>query len=382
MDFVGRRYWFFLISALVLVPGLIFLAISPGLKQGIDFTGGSSLAVRFATVVDEVDIRTVLNDNGHPDARVQRDQNSDTTFFIQTTELRENAVVDALAVLTPGSDVELLSFDGGSSLSVRFATAVDEVDIRTVLSDNEHPDAEVRKDQDSNTTFFIKTREPQENAVVSALAVLTPGSDVELLSFDLVSAAFAREILLNALWAVLAAAVGIFFFLWWAFRSVPNPMRYGAAALVALLHDTLIVIGIFAMLGVLFDVEVNTMFFIAFLLVYGYSVNDTIVIFDRLRENAINYPTRTLEANVNVSISESIGRSLNTSLTLLFTLLALLLFGGPTIREFLWVLLIGVVVGTYSSIGIASSVLVAWEAGDFGRLLGRVRRSADASESA
>ena len=382
MNFVGRRYWFFLLSALVLVPGLIFLAVAPGLKQGIDFTGGSSLAVRFATVVDEVDIRTVLNDNGHPDARVQRDQNSDTTFFIQTTELRENAVVDALAVLTPGSDVELLSFDGGSSLSVRFAVAVDEVDIRTVLSDNGHPDAEVRKDQDSNTTFFIKTREPQENAVVSALAVLTPGSDVELLSFDLVSAAFAREILLNALWAVLAAAVGIFFFLWWAFRSVPNPMRYGAAALVALLHDTLIVIGIFAMLGVLFDVEVNTMFFIAFLLVYGYSVNDTIVIFDRLRENAINYPTRTLEANVNVSISESIGRSLNTSLTLLFTLLALLLFGGPTIREFLWVLLIGVVVGTYSSIGIASSVLVAWEAGDFGRLLGRVRRSADASESA
>ena len=382
MNFVGRRYWFFLLSALVLVPGLIFLAVAPGLKQGIDFTGGSSLAVRFATVVDEVDIRTVLNDNGHPDAKVQGDQNSDTTFFIQTTELRENAVVDALAVLTPGSDVELLSFDGGSSLSVRFATAVDEVDIRTVLSDNGHPDAEVRKDQDSNTTFFIKTREPQENAVVSALAVLTPGSDVELLSFDLVSAAFAREILLNALWAVLAAAVGIFFFLWWAFRSVPNPMRYGAAALVALLHDTLIVIGIFAMLGVLFDIEVNTMFFIAFLLVYGYSVNDTIVIFDRLRENAINYPTRTLEANVNVSISESIGRSLNTSLTLLFTLLALLLFGGPTIREFLWVLLIGVVVGTYSSIGIASSVLVAWEAGDFGRLLGRVRRSADASESA
>ena len=382
MNFVGRRYWFFLLSALVLVPGLIFLAVAPGLKQGIDFTGGSSLAVRFATVVDEVDIRTVLNDNGHPDAKVQGDQNSDTTFFIQTTELRENAVVDALAVLTPGSDVELLSFDGGSSLSVRFATAVDEVDIRTVLSDNEHPDAEVRKDQESNTTFFIKTKEPQENAVVSALAVLTPGSDVELLSFDLVAAGFARESLLNALWAVLAAAVGIFFFLWWAFRSVPNPMRYGAAALVALLHDTLIVIGIFAMLGVLFDIEVNTMFFIAFLLVYGYSVNDTIVIFDRLRENAINYPTRTLEANVNVSISESIGRSLNTSLTLLFTLLALLLFGGPTIREFLWVLLIGVVVGTYSSIGIASSVLVAWEAGDFGRLFGRVRRSADASESA
>ena len=308
MDFVGKRRWFFLVSALVLVPGLVFLAIGPGLKQGIDFTGGSSLSVRFASAVDEVDVRAVLGENGHPDAKVQRDQDSDTTFFIQTRELQE----------------------------------------------------------------------AQKNAVVEALAVLTPGSDVELLSFDLVSAAFAREILVNAFWAVLAAAVGIFFFLWWAFRSVPNPMRYGAAALVALLHDTLIVVGIFAMLGVLFDVEVNTMFFIAFLLVYGYSVNDTIVIFDRLRENAINYPMRTLKDNVNVSISESIGRSLNTSLTLMFTLLALLLFGGPTIREFLWVLLIGVIVGTYSSIGIASSVLVSWEAGDFGRLLGRVRRGAQA----
>ena len=305
MDFVGRRRWFFLLSALVLVPGLVFMAIGPGLKQGIDFTGGSSLSVRFAAAVDEVDVRTVLADNGHPDARVQKDQGSDDTFFIQTRELQEE----------------------------------------------------------------------QKNAVVDALAALTPGSEVELLSFDLVSAVFAREILVNAFWAVLAAAVGIFFFLWWAFRSVPNPMRYGAAALVALLHDTLIVIGIFAMLGVLFDVEVNTMFFIAFLLVYGYSVNDTIVIFDRLRENAINYPARTLQENVNVSISESIGRSLNTSLTLMFTLLALLLFGGPTIREFLWVLLIGVVVGTYSSIGIASSVLVAWENGDFGRLLGRGRRA-------
>ena len=305
MDFVGRRRWFFLLSALVLVPGLVFLAIGPGLKQGIDFTGGSSLSVRFVSAVDEVDVRTVLGDNGHPDAKVQKDQGSDDTFFIQTRELQEE----------------------------------------------------------------------QKNAVVDALAALTPGSEVELLSFDLVSAAFAREILVNAFWAVLAAAVGIFFFLWWAFRSVPNPIRYGAAALVALLHDTLIVIGIFAMLGVLFDVEVNTMFFIAFLLVYGYSVNDTIVIFDRLRENAINYPARSLKDNVNVSISESIGRSLNTSLTLMFTLLALLLFGGPTIREFLWVLLIGVIVGTYSSIGIASSVLVSWEAGDFGRLLGRVRRA-------
>ena len=119
------------------------------------------------------------------------------------------------------------------------------------------------------------------------------------------------------------------------------------------------------------DIEVNLMFMIALLTVIGYSVNDTIVVFDRLRENVLNYPTRTLFDNVNVSLSETISRSLNTSLTLMFTLLALMLFGGSTIREFLLVLLIGVVVGTYSSIGIASQVLVTWEQGDFRRLLRR-----------
>ena len=312
MDFVSKRRWFFLLSALMIVPGVVFLIAAPGLKQGIDFTGGSSLTLRFSSPVDEENVRNALADLDYPDARVQADKGSADTVFVHTKELQEAA----------------------------------------------------------------------KNELVDGLSSLAPAGGVELLSFDLVSAAFAREILVNAFWAVLAAAVGIFLFLWWAFRSVPNPVRYGAAALVALLHDTIIVVGIFAMLGALFDVEVNTMFFIALLLVYGYSVNDTIVIFDRLRENILLYPNRSLESNVNLSISESIGRSLNTSLTLMFTLLALLLFGGPTISEFLWVLLIGVLVGTYSSIGVATSLLVAWEAGDFGRLLRRRRASPSPSRTA
>ena len=117
---------------------------------------------------------------------------------------------------------------------------------------------------------------------------------------------------------------------------------------------------------------------IALLTIIGYSVNDTIVVFDRLRENVLLYPTRSLVVNANQSISESLGRSLNTSLTLLFTLLALLLFGGPTIQVFLWVLLIGVVAGTYSSIGVATNVLVAWESGDLGRFFRRFRSTAPA----
>ena len=102
-------------------------------------------------------------------------------------------------------------------------------------------------------------------------------------------------------------------YLWWAFRNVPSPFRYGLAAIVALVHDSMIVIGIFAILGVLADIEVNTMFLVAILTVIGYSVNDTIVVFDRLRENIILYPNRTLTQNANTSIMESMGRSLNTS---------------------------------------------------------------------
>jgi len=180
---------------------------------------------------------------------------------------------------------------------------------------------------------------------------------------------------------VLAASVGIFLYLWWAFRSVPNPFRYGLAAIVALVHDSMIVIGIFAILGVLADIEVNTMFLVAILTIIGYSVNDTIVVFDRLRENILLYPNRTLARNANVSIMESMGRSLNTSLTLLFTLLALLLVGGETIRIFLWVLIIGVVAGTYSSIGVATPLLVVWESGAVGRLFGRLRGRSSSSSA-
>ncbi len=302
MDFAGKRAWFFLVSLVVILPGVVFLILAPGLKPGIDFTGGSTLIVEFDESVDQPNLRVTLEEMGRPEAVVQ--SMGDDTYFIRTVELNEEAK-DAL--------VEGLESDLSPS-----------------------------------------------------------GSNV--LAFDLVSPVVARETVLNAMWAVLAAAVGIFLYVWWAFRNVPSPFRYGAAAIVALLHDTFIVIGVFAILGYVWDVEVNTMFLIALLTVIGYSVNDTIVVFDRLRENVLLNPNNNFADNVNLSISETLGRSLNTSFTLLFTLLALMLFGGTTIRTFLLVLLIGVVVGTYSSIGIASQMLVSWEYGDVRSLFRRVFR--------
>jgi preprotein translocase subunit SecF len=301
LDFVGKRNWFFLLSLLVIAPGIVFLISAPGLRLGIDFTGGSSMTLEFQADFDQQALRDELGRLGHPDAIVQK--MADRTFFVRTKELQDEAKDEVVDGLELG-----LSPDG-----------------------------------------------------------------VLVLSFDLVSPVVGAETVRNAFVAVLMAAVGVFLFVWWAFRTVPSPFRYGAAAIVALLHDAAVVIGVFAILGVLFDIEVNTMFLIALLTVIGYSVNDTIVVFDRLRENVTLYPNRTLEANANLSISETLGRSLNTSLTLAFTLMALLLFGGPTIRNFLWVLLIGVVSGTYSSLAIATPFLVVWESGTFRRFFGRLR---------
>ena len=301
MDFVSKRHWFYLLSLAVILPGVVFLIIAPGLNAGIDFTGGSTLTLEFAQPVEQEDIKLELVRIGEPDAIVQK--LGGDLFFLRTKELTDE----------------------------------------------------------------------RKNAIVESLETRLSPEGVDVLSFDLVSPVVAGETVRNALYAVLLSAVGIFLFVWWAFRSVPSPFRYGVAAIVALLHDAMIVVGIFAILGEVADMEVNTMFLIALLTVIGYSVNDTIVVFDRLRENVLTFPNRLFSESVNVSISETLARSLNTSLTLLITLSALMLFGGVTLRSFLLVLLIGVVAGTYSSIAIACQVLVSWEEGDFGRLLRRGR---------
>ncbi len=268
-----------------------------------------------------------------------------------------------------------IDFTGGSTMTIKFSSPVTQENLRTELARIGQAEATVQSFGDN--TYFIRTRQLSDrdkDVLASTLeASLSPdGVDV---SSDFVSPIVARDTILNGIYAVIAAAVGIFIYLWWAFRSVPRPFRYGIAAIVALIHDLVLVVGIFAILGNLLGYEVNTMFLVAVLTVIGYSVNDTIVVFDRLRENVINYGNREFAQNVNVSISETIGRSLNTSLTLLIVLMALLLFGGATIRTFLLVLIIGVVAGTYSSIAVASQVLVVWENGDLAKLL-PFRRSA------
>jgi preprotein translocase subunit SecF len=158
----------------------------------------------------------------------------------------------------------------------------------------------------------------------------------------------------------------------WAFRRMPKPFRWGTCAIIALIHDVFIVVAVFSVLGWLAGVEIDALFITGLLAVVGYSINNTVVIFDRIRENITKHISPDFAEVVNSSIVETLGRSLNTALTTLFVLLALFLFGGATIHYFVLVLILGVVVGTYSSIFISSELLVVWEKREWRRLFSRV----------
>ena len=312
-DIVGKRGWYFLFSALIIVPGLVSLIMSPGwitldsgLKAGIDFSSGSVMNVSFRQPVGEDDIRERLDELGHSEALIQRIGGAN--YFIRT-EVLEEAVGDGL------SEREVI-----------------ERDLEKFL-----------------------------------------GMERDRVEFDTVSPIVAKETVRTAFYSLAAASVFIMFFVWYAFRHVPKAHRYGVSALLALAHDLLIILGVFSILGRVINLEVNSMFIVGLLIVAGYSVNDTIVVFDRIRENVSRHPDRGLASTVNLSIMESMGRSLNTSITTPVALLAMIFIGGTSIRELLLVLAIGAVAGTYSSIFSASQYLVMWDRGEIGRFFRRGR---------
>jgi preprotein translocase subunit SecF len=311
LDLVAKRYWFFLVSALLILPGLVSLVLPGGLRPGIDFTSGSIMTFRFEGPTEQRDVRAAYADLGHSDAIIQR--SDDSTYIVRTRPL----------------------------------------------------EAEIR--DETGAVEVASERQRIEDSLVERFEF----GPVTVLSFDQVSPIVAAEIVRNAIMAVLAACVGILLYLWWAFRHVKDSWRYGVCAVVALVHDALLVLGVFSILGRLFAIELDALFITAVLTVIGFSVHDTIVVFDRTRENMIRHQGEPFEDVVNHSLLQTLARSLTTSLTVLLTLFTLWLFGGVTIRNFVLALIVGITSGTYSSIFNASMLLVVWENGEIGRLLGR-----------
>ena len=288
LDIVGKRYWYYLISAIVVVPGLISLILF-GLHFSIDFTGGSMLELQFheGGVVEPAQLKELFGEYGFADTMVQ--SSTENVFLIRSKVL------------------------------------------------------------DSETKRQI------EEDVQDRFGEFTE------LRFESVGPTVGGEVQQRAYLVVGMAAVAILIYISFAFRHVMNPVRYGACAIIAMVHDIFVVVGLASIFGVLFGWEVDALFLTALLTVIGFSVHDSIVVFDRIRENSRRYAGQPIEDVVNHSIIQTLDRSINTQLTVVFALTALLLFGGITIRNFVWTLLIGIVSGTYSSIFNASPLLVEWE---------------------
>lgn len=258
-----------------------------------------------------------------------------------------------------------IEFTGGS---VTQFVSVDRKPIERNLVEKAYQDNKIKiatYKENSKTNITIRSdaiTNDQKNIIIESINI--SGDKVKEQSFNTLGPVIGGETKLNALKAVGLAIVAITLYIAFAFRKVSRPVsswKFGISAIVALVHDVLIVLGAFAILGYFFQVEVDTLFITAILTIMGFSVHDTIVVFDRIRENLIkNVRNLPFESVVNNSFNETLARSLNTSNTVIFVLIALLLFGGESIRWFIVAFLIGIITGTYSSIFIASAILVEW----------------------
>jgi preprotein translocase subunit SecF len=303
-NIVEKRQWYFLLSALIIIPGLVAMIYSivvfgAPVKLSIDFTGGTLLELRFDQSVQPAEVRQIFTENGYLGSSVTT--TGDRTILVRTKQM------------DPATKAEIID-----SLGETFGP-------------------------------------------------------VEELRFESVGPAVGAEVTRTATIAVAVAALFILLFILFAFRKVPNAIRYGVCAIAAMLHDILVTVGLFSIAGLALNWEADALFLTAILTVIGFSVQDTIVVFDRIRENIPKRRGEAFETVVNRSLLETIHRSLATQLNAIFVLIALLLFGGATTKQFVAVLLVGLLSGTYSSIFNAVPLLVVWETR---KLAGRTRKAA------
>jgi preprotein translocase subunit SecF len=301
MNIIGKRFWFFLISAVIIIAGLVGIGVY-GLRPSIQFKSGSELTVTFDKAVTRGDISATLQDLGYKagDIVVQGVQNVANQFIITLPEIKTDAEKDSLV----------------SGLQGKLGTFKDD-------------------------------------------------------GFQTIPPAAAAETTRNTIIAVVISAAIVLLYISWAFRKMPNPFRWGVCAIASLIHDVLVVIGVFAICGGLLGWQVDLLFVAGVLTVIGYSVNDTIVIFDRIRENLSRNPGADFETVVNYSLVETMSRTLITGIAVLFVVTSLLIVLGEPIQNLVVVMLIGTVTGAYSSIGVAASLLVVWRKKEWGRLIGR-----------
>lgn len=254
-----------------------------------------------------------------------------------------------------------IDFTGGSLLKVQFEAAPPApADVKLIFANAGFADSQVQTLSANGLQIRAKTMEDATKDQILATLRTQYGAVTEL-EFSSVSPTIGAEVVQSAVQVIVIATIVIMLFLWFAFRQVPHSLRYGVAAILGLLHDVMVIVGSAALFGQVLGWQVDSLFLTAVLTMLGFSVQDKIVVFDRIRENLIKRRGEKFEAIVNASLLQTVARSLVTQLTMFFTMLALALFGGVTIHNFVIILLIGLMSGTYSSIFVASQLLVVWE---------------------
>ncbi|GMU39999.1 MAG: hypothetical protein AMXMBFR23_08650 [Chloroflexota bacterium] len=417
IDLVRIRGRLFLVSGIAVLLSLVVLAIPPALRPGIEFTSGTTMLVEFQRSVPQADLRSVLTDLGHPEARIQSTAGS-TEYLIRMNELEvpegsftevapepeiegfgptpvEPVATAKLGAEGSTGEVVLRAATGGDACTFgdvagRFANGTEAQVIEPIGC----AEGVVYRVIVGEVAGYIRASDLREIVEIAPAGAVTQDAGERTVieqrlndefgaftvkEFASVSPTVSTAAVRNAALAVVVASLFIMGYVAFAFASVPQPFRYAACAIIALVHDVVITLGVFSVLGKVAGIEVNLMFVTGLLTVIGFSVHDSIVVFDRIRENVRVMPGASLAENVNAALLQTMARSWNTSITLLLTAAAMLTLGGATIQSFLLVIFVGVIVGTYSSVGIAAQLLVAWDEGDFDRFFRRRRAEAPAA---
>jgi preprotein translocase SecF subunit len=374
-DIIGKRRWYFLLSAIITIPGLIFILLTPisngaaGLKFTIDYTGGTKWEIRFKnTAVTPDQVTAVFAANALPASVVSTGDN----FLEIKTEPIGLSTAAPTSTPVPTVAPSAGASAGASGSAAPASAAAPSASPSPSPSPTPAPSASPSPAAASASPGASASPSPavatgntqlptdgKLGVMVTALeSALGPIESQR--SLTTIGAVVSSDLVQQALLLIVVGSLGIL--AWITYRF--NDVKFGVTALVALVHDVIVVVGTFAVLGTFFHVQIDALFVTAMLTVIGFSVHDTIVVFDRIRENRARHAGEPFAEVVNHSVLQTFARSIMTSFTVVLTLLALFLFGGSAIRNFVLALLLGIISGTYSSIFNASPLLVVWQEWD------------------
>jgi preprotein translocase subunit SecF len=341
-DIVSRRKWYFALSATLIIPGIVFILLG-GLKPSIDFTGGTEWEALYASQPSAVEVSNALAELRHPVATVT--QLDDGYLRIRTEPIDLIPVEPASPAPSPSASPTADATGSPGETASPASTASPAATESPSTTDTALPSPTPTEEPIAQGTEFAELQDE----------LISRFGDAETRLVRTVGPIIGADLIRSSAILIVIGELFILGYLWMRFG-----FRYGTAAIIALLHDVLVVVGAFAFLGFFFNFEFDALFVTALLTVIGFSVHDTIIIFDRIRENRVRHSSESFGMIVNHSILQTLARSLITSLTVLLPLAALLMFGPPTITTFTLALFIGILAGTYSSIFNASQILVAW----------------------